>query len=103
MDPAQLLLLVALLVAFWALVLRPATRRQKQLARLQEGLRVGQRVMLASGLFGTISSLTDERAQVEIAPGVDVEVMRAAVTSVESGDADEPTTASDAEEGRDDA
>lgn len=79
-----MLLLVGLLVAFWLLVLRPASRRQKALVRLQEGLQVGQRVMLASGLFGTLTTLTDERAFVEIAPGVEVEVMRAAVTSIET-------------------
>ncbi len=32
--------------------------------------------MLTSGIFGTISSLTDERIHLEIAPGLQVEVVR---------------------------
>lgn len=83
MDLVQLLPLVAILLLFWLLVIRPASRRQKAMVQLQQSLEVGQRVMLASGLFGTISSLTEERAHVEIAQGVQVEVMRAAVTNVE--------------------
>jgi preprotein translocase subunit YajC len=96
MDPAQIVLLAGLLLAFWLLVLRPASRRQKAMAELQAGLEVGQRVMLASGLFGTITSLTDERAFVEVAAGVDVEVMRAAVTSIETTDVSAVESSDDA-------
>ena len=73
---------------FWLMVVRPASRRQKDMVRLQQSLQVGQRVMLSSGIFGTIRSLTDDRARVELAAGVEVEGVRAAINSV-----DEPVTA----------
>jgi preprotein translocase subunit YajC len=80
---APLLPLLAILVLFWLMVIRPASRRQKAVGALQSSLEVGQRVMLTSGIFGTISSLTDERIHLEIAPGLQVEVVRGAVAKVE--------------------
>ena len=80
---APLLPLLAIFVLFWLLVIRPASRRQKAVVALQDSLQVGQRVMLTSGVFGTIASLTDERVHLEVAPGLQLEVARAAVAKVE--------------------
>ena len=82
MELVQLLPLVLIVLLFWLMVVRPAGRRQKELTRLQESLQPGQEVMLASGMFGTIRSLTDDRARVEVAAGVEVEVVRGAVNRV---------------------
>ena len=54
--------LVAIALLFWLLVVRPASRRQKAVARLQADLQVGQRVMLSSGIFATVRSLDCDRA-----------------------------------------
>ena len=91
MELVQLLPLVLIVLLFWLMVVRPAARRQKELARLQESLRPGQEVMLASGIFGTIRSLTDDRARVEVASGVEVEVVRGAINRVVEPDAADVT------------
>jgi preprotein translocase subunit YajC len=88
MEIVSLLPLLAIVLLFWLMVVRPASRRQKDMVRLQQSLQVGQRVMLSSGIFGTIRSLTDDRARIEVASGVEVEVVRAAINTV-----DEPTAA----------
>jgi preprotein translocase subunit YajC len=85
--------LVAIALLFWLMVVRPASRRQKQLARIQSEVQPGQRVMLTSGIFGTVRSVTDDRVRVEIATGVEVEVVRPAIGSVEPAGGDEPGTA----------
>lgn len=89
--------LVAIAVLFWLMVIRPASRRQKNLARIQSALQPGQRVMLTSGIFGSVVSVVDDRVRVEIAPGVVVEVVRPAIGSVEDAPEDDgpglpPTT-----------
>ena len=86
---APLLPLIAIFVLFWLLVIRPASRRQKAVGALQDSLQVGQRVMLTSGVFGTIASLTDDRVHLEVAPGTQLEVARAAVAKVEEPQAPE--------------
>ena len=83
-DLAALLPLVAILALFWLMVVRPQQRRQKEVRNLQEGIQVGQRVMMSSGVFGTIPSLADDRARLEIAPGTEIEIARAAIAKVDT-------------------
>ncbi len=96
---ATLLPLVAIALVFWLLIVRPASRRQKAVARLQSGLDTGDKVMLSAGIYGVITATTDDRVHVQIADGVVIEVARGAVASVdrepvadEAPAADEPTT-----------
>lgn len=91
----EFLPLIAVVIVFWLLIVRPASRRQKQLQQLQASLAPGNRIVLASGLYGTIRGLADEKVQVEIADGVVVDVARGAVAAVEepeSSEADGPST-----------
>ena len=75
----SLLPLVAIALLFWLLIIRPASKRQKDQARMQSAISVGEQVMLTSGIFGTVTELDDDRLSVEIAPGVVVRVARGAV------------------------
>ena len=76
---AQLLVILVALVAFWAIVMRPARNQQKKVQRLQQELSVGQEVILSAGIFGTIRSLSDTRAEIEVAPGIVLTVARQVV------------------------
>jgi preprotein translocase subunit YajC len=82
-DLAALLPLLAILALFWFMVVRPQQRRQKEVVRLQESIQVGQRVMMSSGIFGTVVSLADDRARLEIAPGTQIDIARAAIAKVD--------------------
>ncbi len=83
-DLAALLPLVAILALFWLMVVRPQQRRAKEVRNLQEAIEVGQRVMMSSGVFGTVTSLADDRARLEIAPGTEIEIARAAIAKVDT-------------------
>ena len=78
----SLLPLVAIALLFWLLIIRPASRRQKDQARMQSAINVGEQVMLTSGIFGTVTGMDDDRLSIEIAPGIVVSVARGAVGSV---------------------
>lgn len=82
-DLAALLPLVAILALFWFMVIRPQRRRQREVVALQNSIRVGQRVMMSSGVFGTVTSIVDDRARLEIAPGTEIEIARAAIAKVD--------------------
>ena len=75
---------LAVLVIFWLMIIRPAQRQRKQTAALQAGLSVGDRVMLTSGIFATVVDVLDDRVRVQVADGVVVEIVRAAIGAVES-------------------
>ena len=83
-DLVALLPLLAILALFWFMVVRPQQRRQKEVVRLQESIQVGQRVMMSSGIFGTVTSVTDDTARLRIAPGTEIEIARAAIAKVDS-------------------
>lgn len=62
-----------------------ASRRQKRAMQatidLQESLRIGDRVQTTSGLRGTITRITDDDVDLEIAPGVVTNWVKLAVNS----------------------
>ena len=53
---------------------------------LQNSIEVGQRVMMSSGIYGTVRSVTDDTARLEIAPGTEIEIARAAIARVDKPD-----------------
>jgi preprotein translocase subunit YajC len=81
---------ILVLLFFWFFLIRPQQRRQREVQRMQSAIAAGDRVMLTSGIFGTVVAISDERAEVEVAAGTRLEVMRAAIAKVEESTADEP-------------
>ena len=75
-------LLIALV--FWLLLIRPQRKRALELDRVQRALKVGDEVMLGSGLVATVAELPSEGEflGVELSPGVRVRVARAAIARV---------------------
>lgn len=102
MSPDQigsLLPFILIVVVFWFLILRPARKRQQAAAQLQSSLSVGDRIMLTSGIFGTVAAIGDESFELDIAPGLRVTVHRQAVAKIvepASVDAEGSTTGSTA-------
>src|SRR3954449_1236397 len=91
MSPNSLttLVLIALMaVAFYFLILRPQRKRQHDQQKTMSALTPGTRVMTGSGLFGTIVSIGEKQAVLEISPGVELTVLKPAISRVVT-DADE--------------
>jgi preprotein translocase subunit YajC len=81
-DLASILPLVLIVLAFWFLVIRPARKRQQDMARTQSSAQVGTRVMLGSGIYGTVTALADDTVELEVAPGTVLTVARQAIVRV---------------------
>lgn len=77
----EFLPLVGIVLLFWLFIIRPASKRQKELRRMQSSLTQGDEVVLTSGVFGTISRVDDDHLLVEIADGVVIKVVPAAIGS----------------------
>ena len=80
----ELLPLVGIALLFWLFIIRPASRRQKELGRMQSSLSVGDEIVLTSGVYGTVVLVEDDHALVEVAPGVSIKVARGAIGSISS-------------------
>ena len=71
---------IALMIAiFYVLVLLPMRRRQKKVQEFQSALKVGDRVITTSGLYGLVTKLDEKSVQLQIADKVRVEIARAAI------------------------
>lgn len=81
-ELVSLLPIVGIALLFWLLIIRPASRRQKELARMQSALNVGDEVMLTSGIFGRLTTTDGDHLTVEVSEGVIIKVARGAIASV---------------------
>ena len=66
----EFLPLVGIVLLFWLFIIRPQSRRQKELRSMQSSLSVEDEVMLTSGIYATVRALEDDHVLVEIAQGV---------------------------------
>ena len=90
----ELLPLVGIALLFWLFIIRPASRRQKELGRMQSSLSVGDEIVLTSGVYGTVRGIEDGHVLLEIAPAVTIKVARGAVGSIATS-VDEPDLTDD--------
>jgi preprotein translocase subunit YajC len=94
------IVIVLLLVLAWFVLVRPQRRRQAEQEDLFATLHVGDEVVTAGGLYGTIRALRDDVLELEVAPGTTVRVARRAVAGrIEpEGEADEEEPEAEHEE-----
>jgi len=78
--------IIVILILMWFLLIRPQRRRQQDSQRLIASLSVGQEIVTAGGLYGTITALEEDEARVEIADGIEVRVAKRAIAGVLSED-----------------
>jgi preprotein translocase subunit YajC len=83
MDQYSTLILIALMVvAFYFLIMRPQRKRQQEIQRILSALTPGQRVMLGSGVFGTVVAVGQKQVVLETSPGAELTVLKQAVARV---------------------
>lgn len=109
----EFLPLIGIVLLFWLFIIRPQSRRQKELRTMQSSLSVGDEVMLTSGIFGSVHEVGDDHVVVEIAEGVRIKVAQGAIgskirqdehtdehTDEQTAEPDEPGTVTDGPEER---
>ena len=84
------IIIIAFLLLY-LIVVRPQKKRQSQQQQLISELRVGDEVLTAGGIWGTVSQLEEDVVTVEIAPGTEVRVARRAIAGVTRDPEDEET------------
>lgn len=79
---SMLLPILGMLVIFYFLMIRPQQKRQKELQKMLAGIKKGDRVLTATGIYGTVAGLKDDVVVLQIADNVKVEMLKSAVTGV---------------------
>lgn len=81
MDPIMWIVLLGMVVLFWLMIVRPQAKRLKEQQAAVSQVIEGNRVLLQSGIIGTIVHLGTKQMIVEIAPGVEITCDRRAILS----------------------
>jgi preprotein translocase subunit YajC len=99
-----LFIIVIGFLLIWLIVVRPQKKRQITQKQMLEELNVGDEVLTAGGIYGTVAALDENEVTVEIAPQTQVRVARRAIAAVttepeeEAPEDEEPEEPDDAEE-----
>ena len=76
---ALLIPLLLMGVVFYFLLIRPQQRRQRQQKDLLQSVDVGDEILTIGGIYGAVREIEDDELVVEIAPGVEIRILRSAV------------------------
>jgi preprotein translocase subunit YajC len=92
-SPVFLLGLLLLFGIFYFVMIRPQRNRQRQAVQMQRQVLPGQRIITTAGVYATVVSGDDQTITVEIAPGVQIKMMRRAVLRQLADDEENPSAA----------
>ena len=72
----MLLFWVLIIGAMWFFLIAPQRKKQKQHREMIDSLSTGDDIITASGIFGTITNVKEDRFIIRIAEGTKVEIQK---------------------------
>ncbi|MCR4765566.1 MAG: preprotein translocase subunit YajC [Bacteroidaceae bacterium] len=75
MDSSMMwIMLILMFVIMYFFMIRPQNKKQKEIAQFRRSLQVGQEVITAGGIHGTVTEINDNDVMLEIARNVKVRI-----------------------------
>jgi preprotein translocase subunit YajC len=74
--------IIGMVAIFWFLLIRPQMRQQKAHREKIAGVKKGDQVVTAGGLLGKVIKVDDNYAEIEIAQGVRVKVVKSTLGDI---------------------
>ena len=78
----NILMIVFLFGFMYFMIIRPQSKRNKELKLLQDSLKEGDRIVTFAGIYGDIVEVETVTVKVRIAPKVEIELDRNAIRSL---------------------
>lgn len=87
----NMIMLLLIFVIFYFFMIRPQTKRQKEIKKFQDSLENGKTVITQGGIYGRIREVKDNYVLVEIADGVKIRVNKNMVFDSPEDASQQPT------------
>ncbi len=78
----SLLFMAAIFAVFYFFIIRPQTKRQKEIQKKISGLKKGDKVVTNGGIVGTVNNIEDDSLLVEVDSNVKVRFMKNSIVDV---------------------
>ena len=78
----NIIMIVFLFGFMYLMIIRPQSKRNKELKLLQDSLKEGDRIVTFAGIYGDIVEVGTVTVKVRIAPKVEIEIDRNAIRSL---------------------
>ena len=82
----QFLPFALILAIFYFIILRPMKQRQKKVQEFRDALKVGDKIITTSGIYGSITKMNERSVELQVAVHVRIQVSRAAVGGLQGQD-----------------
>lgn len=76
---SAMIMIIAMFVIFYFFMIRPQSKKQKEIKKAREAMQNGDKVVTAGGIHGKIKEISDNTIIMEIAPGVSIKVDKGSV------------------------
>ena len=73
-DFSMMGMMVLIIVVFYFFFIRPQTKKQKEIKKFREGLKNGDSVITAGGIYGKIRDIQESYMLLEVSDGVKIKV-----------------------------
>lgn len=81
-DPLGLSFIVLIIVIFYVLLILPAQREKKAHEKMLKELKAGDKVILSSGIYGTIGKIDEKTVHLKIADKTTIVVAKNSIATV---------------------
>jgi preprotein translocase subunit YajC len=88
--PSLILFLGLLVIIWYLLIIRPQSRQRHKVQDMIANLKTGDRVVTNGGILGTVAGFGNNTVQLQVANQLKIEVLRSAISSLQSTEAASP-------------
>ena len=74
-----ILMMVVIVAIFYFFMIRPQQKKQKEIQKAREALKVGDQIVTAGGIYGRIREIGDVYMAIEVANGVTIRIDKSSI------------------------
>ena len=75
----SLIMILLIFVVFYFFMIRPQSKRQKEIKKFRDSLKQGDKVITAGGIHGKIKNVKENTVVLEIADGMNITVEKSSI------------------------